>query len=243
MKSIYFKELKQFFSSPIGYLAMGLFFLLNSLFLWIIEGSYYFPTYGFADLTPFFNLAPWILIFFIAAISMKSFSEEFKSGTIEILLTKPLTLKQIVIEKFLAVWTIGKWMLIPTFIYVFSIQKLSIDGEIDYYNLLSAYFGLILLIGVFSSIGVFASSVTANQVIAFLTGLFLMFLMYYGWEGLGSFNLMGSLYLFIQKLSLNFHYQNFVKGLIKLSDVVYFISIMILFVSLTHINLKNRIER
>ncbi len=242
MKSIYLKELKQFFSSPIGYLAMGLFFLLNSLFLWIIEGNYYIPSYRFADLTPFFNLAPWILIFVIAAISMKSFSDEYKTGTIEILLTKPLTISQLVWAKFLSIWTIGKWMLIPTFIYVASIQMLSLDGKIDYLNLISAYFGLILLIGVFSAIGIFASSLTSNQVIAFLTGLFLMFLFYYGWEGIGSFNLLGNLDLLFQQFSLDFHYQNFVKGLIKLKDVVYLISIMFLFVFLSSLNLKKQIK-
>jgi ABC-2 type transport system permease protein len=242
MKSIYIKELKQFLSSPIGYLAMGLFFLLNSLFLWIIEGKYYIPSYRFADLTPFFNLAPWFLIFVIAAVSMKSFADEYKTGTIEILLTKPLTISQLIWGKFLSVWTIGKWMLIPTFVYVFSIQILSLDGKIDYLNLLSAYLGLVMLTGVFSAIGIFASSLSNNQVIAFLTGIFLMFIFYYGWEGIGNFNLLGGLDLFFQQISLDFHYQNFVKGLVKLSDLVYFVSIMLLFVFLTRFILNKKIK-
>jgi len=242
MKSIYIKEIKQFFALPIGYLSMGLFFILTALFLWFIEGAYYIPTYNFADLTPFFNLAPWILIFIIAAISMKSFSEEFKSGTIENLLTKPLTFKDIVLGKFLSVWSVAGLMLIPTFIYVYSIQQLSLDGLLDYKNLFSAYFGLFLLTGTLSAIGVFASSLFSNQVNAFLTAVFLSFLFFYGLEGLGSFNLLGSLDLFFKKLSLDFHYQNMVKGLIKLSDVVYFISTIIFFLTVTHINLKNRIR-
>ncbi len=242
MKSIYSKELKQFFSSPIAYISMGLFLLLSSLFLWIIEGNYYLPTYRFADLTPFFSLAPWILIFVIAAISMKSFADEFKSGTIENLLTKPLDFKAIIIGKFLAVWTIAKWMLIPTFIYVYSLQSLSLDGQIDFLNLLSAYFGLIMLMGTFSAIGIFSSSLTDSQIVAFLTGMFLMFLFYYGLEGIGSFNLLGNLDLFFQKLSLDFHYQNFIKGLIKLSDVVYMLGIIVLFISLTFYSLQKRIK-
>jgi len=242
MKSIYLKELKQFLSSPTGYLAMGLFFLLNSLFLWLIEGNYYIPGYGFADLTPFFSLAPWILIFVIAAISMKSFSEEFKSGTIEGLITKPLTIRQIVAGKFLSIWTIGKWMLIPTFIYVISVQALSVDADIDYLNLISAYFGLILLIGVFAAIGIFSSSLTDSQIVAFLLALFLMFIFYYGLEGMASFNLLGSMDLFFQKLSLDYHYQKLVKGLIKLSSVVYLLSVMILFVKLTCYSLQKRIK-
>jgi len=242
MKSIYIKEIKQFFASPIGYLSMGLFFVLTTLFLWFIEGSYYIPTYGFADLTPFFNLAPWILIFVMTATGMKSFSEEFKSGTIENLLTKPLTFKDIVLGKFFSIWSVAILMLIPTIIYVYSVQQLSIDGQLDYKNLISAYFGLLLLTGVLSAISIFASSLFSNQVNAFLTGLFLSFLFFYGFEGLGSFNLLGNFDLFFKKLSLDFHYQNMVKGLIKLSDVVYFFSIMILFLALTVFNLKKRIR-
>ncbi len=242
MKSIYFKELKQFFGSPIGYLSMGLFFVFNALFLWFIEGNYYLPTYGFADLNPFFSLAPWILIFVIAAIGMKSFSDEFKTGTIETLLTKPLAFKDIVLGKFLSIWSIGILMLVPTLIYVYSIQYFSLDGSLDIKNLVSAYFGIILLTGAMAAIAVFSSSLFDNQVNAFLTGLFLSFLFYYGFEGLGSFNLLGGLDLFFKKLSLDFHYQNMVKGLIKLSDVVYMLSIIVLFIGLTNYNLQKRIK-
>ncbi len=242
MKSIYLKELKQLFSSPIGYLAMGLFFVFNALFLWFIEGNYYLPTYGFADLLPFFNLVPWILIFVIAAIGMKSFSDEFKTGTIETLLTKPLAFKDIVLGKFFSIWTIGLFMLIPTLIYMYSIRHFSLDGNLDYKNLVSAYIGLFLLIGALSSITIFSSSLFDNQVNAFLTGLFLSFLFYYGFEGLGSFNLLGGLDLFFKKLSLDFHYQNMVKGLIKLSSITYILSIIVLFTGLTIYTLQNRIR-
>ena len=242
MKSIYLKELQQLFASPIGYLAMGLFFVFNALFLWFIEGNYYFPAYGFADLLPFFNLAPWILIFVITALGMKSFSEEFKTGTIETLLTKPLAFKDIVLGKFFSTWTTGFLMLIPTLVYVISIKHFSLDGTLDYKNLFSAYLGLFLLIGAFSSVTIFSSSLFDNQVNAFLTGLFLSFLFYYGFEGLGSFNLLGGLDLFFKKLSLDFHYQNMVKGLIKLSDIVYLLSIIIFFTSLTIYNLQKRIR-
>ncbi len=242
MKSIYFKELKQFFASPVGYLSIGLFFVLTALFLWFIEGNYYIPTYRFADLYPFFNLAPWILIFVIAAISMRSFSDEFKTGTIESLLTKPLTNIQIIGGKFLSIWTIGLLMIVLSLIYVYSIGQLSLNGSLDYKNLISAYTGLILLMGSLIAIGLFSSALFSNQVNAFLTGLFLMFLFYYGLEGLGSFNLLGGLDLFFKKLSLDFHYQNFVKGLIKLSDLVYLLSIIALFLFLTNLALKKRIQ-
>ncbi len=242
MKSIYIKELKQFFASPIGYLSMGLFFVFNALFLWFIEANYYLPTYGFADLIPFFNLAPWILIFVITATGMKSFSDEFKTGTIETLLTKPLAFKDIVLGKFFSIWTIGTIMLLPTLIYIYSIRHFSLDGNLDYINLISAYLGLFLLIGILSSITIFSSSLFDNQVNAFLTGLFLSFLFYYGLEGLGSFNLLGGLDLFFKKLSFDFHYQNLVKGLIKLSDIVYLLSITVLFIIFTNFNLQKRIR-
>ncbi len=243
MRSIFIKEIKQFFSSPIAYLAMGFFFVLSALFLWFIPGSnYYIPTYHFANLTPFFELAPWILIFVVAAISMKSFSEEFKSGTIETILTKPLSSYQIVLGKFLSIWLLGILMLLPTFIYVYSIQQLSIDTQIDIKQIISGYIGLILLMANFSALGIFASSLFKNQVNAFLTGLFLMFLFYYGLDGLGNFNLLGNLDLMIKKLSLDFHYQNFIKGLMRLSDLIYLLSITLFFIILTNYNLQNHMK-
>jgi len=242
MKQIYFKELKQYFASPIAYLAMGLFFVLNALFLWFMEGNYYLPAYRFADLSNFFYLAPWILILVIAALGMKSFSDEFKSGTIETLLTKPFKLKDIVLGKFFSIWTVLLLMLIPTLIYVYSIQQLSLDDTLDYKNLLAAYTGLVLITGSMTAIAVFASSLFDNQVNAFLLGLLLIFLFYYGFEGLGSFNLLGSFDLIFKKLSLDFHYQDFIRGLIKLSGVIYPLSLMVLFISLTVFNLQKRIR-
>jgi len=242
MKAIFFKEIKEFFTSPIGYIAMGIFFLFNSLFLWIIDGNFNIPNSQFADLTPFFNLAPWILIFVMAAISMRMFSEEFKSGTIESLLTKPLLSFEIVLGKFFAVWSIGIMMVVPTLIYVVSIQALSVDGNLDWGSITTAYVGLLILMSAFAAIGIFASILFNNQVNAFLVGLFLMFLFYYGFEGLGNFNLLGNLDLFVQKLSLNMHYQNLLKGLISLADITYLLSISILFIFLTHNVLQNKIK-
>ncbi len=243
MLAIFKKEITQFFTSPIGYIAMAMFFLLNSLFLWIIDGNYNIPNGQFADLSPFFNLAPWILIFVIAAISMRSFSEEFKSGSIETLLTKPVKINDIILAKYLAVWWVGKVMLIPTLIYVFSIQSLSIEGQqIDWGVVFSGYLGLVLLIGVFASIGIFASLLFNNQINAFLVGLFLMFLFYFGFSGIGNFNLLGSLDAFVQNLSLETHYQNMIKGYIKLSDIIYLISVMLVFLLASNMVLKRKIQ-
>ncbi len=243
MKAIFKKEIIQFFSSPIGYITMGIFFLINALMLWIIEGNYNIPNNQFADLLPFFDFVPWILIFVMASISMKSFSEEFKSGTIETLMTKPISIEKIVAGKFLSIWWIGKIMLIPTIIYIFSVQSLTMEGQsLDWGMIFSGYVGLVLLVGVFASIGVFASLLFKNQINAFLVGLFLIFLFFYGFEGIGNFNLLGNLDYFVQNLSLKSHYDNFTKGLIKLNDIVYFISIMLLFIALSNFVLRKKIK-
>ena len=243
MLALYKKEFIQFFSSPVGYIALAVFFLLNSLFLWIIEGNYNIPDSGFAELTPFFQLAPWILMFVIPAIAMRSFSEEFKAGTIETLLTKPLTQNKIILAKFLAVWSVALIMLIPTFIYVVSINQLSIAGQHpDWGIIFSGYLALFLLTGVFSAIGIFASLLFNNQVNAFLIALILMFILYYGLEGIGNFNLLGSLDYFFQKMSLDFHYANIIKGLIKLSDLIFMLSVGLIFILISNIILNKKID-
>ena len=230
MKSIFKKEISQFFSSPIGYISMGIFFILSTLFLWVIEGDYNLIDHRFADLTPFFQLTPWILIFVISAISMKTLSEEYKTGTIETLLTKPLSGSDLIMGKFFAVWLFGIIMLIPSIIYVWSIQHLAQEGQkIEWGIILSSYIGLIFLIGAFTAIGIFTSLLFKNQVSAFLSGLLLMFLFYYGFEGIGNFNLLGSLDYLIQSLGIKIHYENFIKGLLTLKDLIYFISLILFF--------------
>jgi len=241
MKSIFKKEISQFFSSPIGYISMGIFYILNTLFLWIIEGNYNIIDNRFADLTPFFQLAPWILIFVLSAISMKSFSEEYKTGTIETLLTKPISHIELILGKFLAIWFVGIIMLLPSLIYVWSISHLVQEGQkIEWGILFSGYMGLILLIGVYSAIGIFTSLLFKNQVSAFLSGLLLMFLLYYGMEGIGSFNLFGSLDYFIQSMGIKYHYDHFIKGLIKINDLIYFFSILLFFIYTSLYLIKNK---
>ncbi len=243
MFALYKKEIIQFFSSPVGYIALAVFFILNSLFLWIIEGNYNIPDNEFAELTPFFQLAPWILMFVISAVSMRSFSEEFKSGTIETLLTKPLKQNKIICAKFLSVWTIALILLLPTLIYVISIYNLSIEGQHpDTGVIIGGYLALILLTGIYAAIGIFSSLLFDNQVNAFLISILLMFLLYYGFEGIGNFNLLGSLDYLFQYLSIDFHYSNLIKGLVKLSDVIFFISTVSLFIILSNQILLKKIQ-
>ncbi len=241
MKSLLKKEIIQFFSSPVGVISMGIFYILTGLFLWIIQGNYNIIDHRFADLQPFFELAPWILIFVMAAISMKSFSEEYKTGTIETLLTKPLTETQVILGKFFAIWLAGIFMLIPSIIYIWAIAYLAQEGQsIEWGILLSGYLGLILLLGVFSVIGLFASLLFNNQVSAFLTALLIMFFLYYGLEGIGNFNLFGAFGYWIQKWSLKSHYENFTKGLIKLADILYFLNFIALFILMSKYSIQQK---
>ena len=156
MKSIALREIKSFFGSPIGYLVIAIFLLLNGLFLWVFDGEYNILQSGFADLSPFFTLSPWILIFLIPAVTMRSFSDEKKQGTIELLLTKPLSIWQIVNGKFLGALLLIVMAIIPTFIYVAVISNLGMpEGNIDMGSTIGSYFGLLFLIAAYSAIGIF----------------------------------------------------------------------------------------
>ena len=176
MKAILLREIKSFFGSPIGYLVIALFLILNGLFLWVFQGEYNILNTGFADMSPFFTLAPWILIFLIPAVTMRSFSDEKKQGTLELLLTKPLSLWQIVNGKFLGAFLLIVIAIIPTFIYVYAISNLgSPEGNIDMGSTIGSYFGLLFLIGGYSAIGIFTSTLSENQIVAFIISVFLSF--------------------------------------------------------------------
>ena len=176
MKSIALREVKSFFGSPIGYLVIAIFLIINGLFLWVFEGEYNILKTGFADMTPFFTLAPWILIFLIPAVTMRSFSDEKKQGTLELLLTKPLSIWQIVNGKFLGALLLIVMAIIPTFIYVWVIYGLGMpEGNIDMGSTIGSYFGLLFLISGYSAIGIFTSTLSDNQIVAFIVAVFLCF--------------------------------------------------------------------
>lgn len=177
MKAIILREIKSFFGSPIGYLVIAIFLIINGLFLWVFEGEYNILNTGFADLTPFFTLAPWILIFLIPAVTMRSFSDERKQGTLELLLTKPLSVWSIVNGKFIGAIALIILAIVPTFIYVFSISSLGLpEGNIDMGSTIGSYFGLFFLIAAYSAIGIFTSTLSDNQIVAFIVAVFFMFL-------------------------------------------------------------------
>jgi ABC-2 type transport system permease protein len=238
MKSILIREIKSFFGSPIGYLVIAIFLLLNGLFLWVFEGDFNIMKSGFADLSPFFTIAPWILIFLIPAVTMRSFSDEKKQGTIELLMTKPLSIWQIVNGKFLGSFLLIVIAIIPTFIYVYVISTLGLpEGNIDMGSTLGSYFGLLFLIAGYTAIGIFTSTLSENQIIAFITSVFLCFVFYFGFEGIATF--IKSFEDIIASLGMDYHFKSMGRGVIDSRDVIYFVSITILFLSLTVYKLKS----
>jgi ABC-2 type transport system permease protein len=238
MKSIALREIKSFFGSPIGYLVIAVFLIGNGLFLWVFDGEYNILNSGFADLSPFFSLAPWILIFLIPAVTMRSFSDEKKQGTLELLLTKPLSIWQIVNGKFLGSMLLIVMAIIPTFIYVWVIASLgSSEGNIDMGSTIGSYFGLLFLIAAYSAIGIFTSTLSENQIVAFIVAVFLCFFFYFGFESVAA--IVPSIQGLISSIGMQDHFKSMGRGVIDSRDVIYFMSITVLFLSFTVFNLKS----
>ncbi len=230
MFAILRKEINSFFSSPIGYLVIALFLLLNGLFLWVFKGEFNVLDYGFADLSSFFLLSPWILLFLIPAVTMSSFSEEKNQGTLELLLTKPISHFKIVLGKYFGALILIILALIPTLLYVVTIYLLGDPaGNLDLASVLGSYLGLLFLISSYTAIGIFASSITSNQIVAFIVGVFICFLFYFGFDGIADYFSSSSL----DKLGMNSHYKSMGLGVLDTRDLLYFLSISILFVLLT----------
>ena len=239
MLTILKKEFHSFFSSPVGYLVIGLFLVLNWLFLWVFDSGYNIFDYGFADLTPFFELTPWIFIFLIPAVTMRSFSDELRLGTLELLLSKPITHVQLVLGKFLGAFTLIILALIPTLIYVYAIDKLGNPvGNFDSGVLIGSYLGLLFLAAVYTAIGLFASILSENQIVAFLIAVFLSFLFYYGFNALTSLSDLS----FFRSLSLQSHFESISRGVIDSRDLVFFVSLTAIFSVLTLFQLKSKIK-
>ena len=241
MKALYKKEISVFFSSMIGYLIVGLFLLINSLILWHDISDINILDNAYANMDSLFSIAPLIFLVFIPAVSMRVFAEEFNTGTIETLITKPITVLNIVFAKYLAVLTLIVISIIPTIIYVISIYFLGETiGNLDLASIVGSYIGLILLSSIFSSISVYASSLSSNQIIAFILAIIICSFFYYGLDLLSQVTFLLPVDLIMQKIGISFHYNMLSKGLIKLSDLVYFISVTLLFVKLTEGVIKSK---
>jgi ABC-2 type transport system permease protein len=235
------KEISGFLSSLIGYIVISVFLLINGLFLWVFPLQFNILDYGYASLEHLFVLAPIVFLFLIPAITMRMFAEEKRAGTIEMLMTKPLTDIQIIVAKYLAGLLLVVIALLPTLIYFFSVYQLgSPTGNIDIGGTWGSYLGLVFLGAAFVAIGLFCSSITDNQIVSFIVSVFLCGFAYIGFEFIYSLDLFGSFDLFIQNLGIDAHYKSMSRGVVDTRDLLYFVSIIGFFILLTKISLESR---
>ena len=240
MIQIFKKEINSFLNSIIAYIVISVFLVAIGLFMWVFPDTSVL-NYGFADMETLFSLGPYVLMFLVPAITMRMLAEERKSGTMELLLTKPLTDYQIILGKFLAGFALVFFAIVPTVIYYFSISSLaSPPGNIDTPGIIGSYIGLVLLGMIFTSIGLFASSLNDNQVVSFITAIFLCFVFFSGFEYVSALASQGSLASLLEKSGILYHYRFLSKGLIDLGNVVYFLSVTALMILLTKFVLSSR---
>ncbi|MET6999770.1 gliding motility-associated ABC transporter permease subunit GldF [Chitinophaga defluvii] len=242
MLAIFKKEINQFFSSITGYVAIILFLLANGLLLFVFPDTSLLDA-GYANLDPLFELAPMIYLLLIPAITMRSFADEYKTGTMELLSTKPLTWWQIVMGKFWASLLIVLISLLPTFVYYFAIQQLSATPvRLDTGGITGSYIGLFLLGAIFTAIGCWASSLSNNAVVAFLVAVFTCFIFYNGFDALSKLTVFtGGADYYLQMAGIKFHYTSISRGVIDSRDVVYFISVTGFILYLSKISLQRKI--
>lgn len=234
------KEWQQFFGSLTGYLAIIVFLLLNGLLLFVFP-DYNLLDFGYASLGSFFNLAPFILLFLVPTVTMRSLADEYKSGTFELLKTLPLQPLQIVGGKFFGALLIVVAALLPTIIYAVSLQQLSSVGGIDVGATIGSYLGLIFLGAVYTAVGICASSFTNNTVVAFITGAFVCFILYNGFDAISKLPVFkAGLDYYIEMLGINFHYKSISRGVIDTRDMIYFLGLIVLFLLVTKRNLLKR---
>ncbi len=233
------KELQQFFSSLTGYITIVLFLVVNALYLFVLKDSNIFD-FGYATLVSFFEFSPWIFIFLIPALSMRTFADEFKSGTFETLQTRPLSRWQIVIGKYFAILLVIIIALIPTLLYVLTLHSLSSAG-IDSGAIAGSYIGLFFLAAVFAAISTCCSSITSNAVIAFLLSAFACIILYFGFTAISKLPVFtGNADYYIEMLGIDFHYQSISRGVVDTRDIIYFLSVIFIFLFATQKNLYKK---
>jgi len=237
--SLFKKEIKTFLGSLIGYLAVFVFLLVTALFLWVFPGNYNIPDSGYATLEPLFSLAPWLYLFLVPAITMRFFADEKRSGTIEILLTRPISDFRLVMAKFLAGMVLVLFSLLPTLLYFLSVYYLGNPiGSIDIGATWGSFFGLFFLATIYVSIGVLASALTDNQIVSFILAMALSFVFYLGFEFVASSEIPYLLEQILMWLSINEHYLSASRGVIDLRDVVYFLGMTFIFLYVTSLLLR-----
>ncbi len=241
MFSLLRKEVSGFFSSLIGYISIAVFLLVNSLFLLVFPGDLNVIDSGYADLEPLFFLAPWVFLFLVPAITMRSFAEEKRTGTIELLFTRPLTDLSIVLAKYFAGLVLVLFSLLPTLLYYLSVYLLGDPvGCIDTGGTWGSYLGLFFLAAIYVAVGIFASSLTDNQIVAFILAVLLSFLLYLGFDFIGQLEALKSIDRAVMGLGVNEHYRSISRGVVDSRDLLYFVGVVAIFILLTKSVLESR---
>lgn len=240
MLSILKKEINTFLNSLIGYIVIIVFLTVLGLFMWVFPESNVL-NYGFAELETMFFFAPWVFLFLIPAITMRMFAEEKRNGTLELLFTRPLTDWQIILGKYFASLVLVIIAIIPTLVYYYSIYMLGNPvGNIDSAAVVGSYIGLLFLAGVFCAIGIFASSITDNQIVSFIVAVFMCFIIHTGFSSLASIDIWGDFSFLISKFGIAYHYSAISKGLIDSRDVLYFLSVIVVMLSAAKLVIGSR---
>ena len=241
MFSLFRKEITSFFGSLTGYLVAFVFLMANGLFLWVFPENYNILENGYATLDSYFSLAPWIFLFLIPALTMRLFAEEKRLGTLEILITRPLSLFQLVWSKYLAGLVLVIICLLPTLVYFYSVYALGNPvGNWDSGAAWGSFIGLFLLAALYVGIGLLASVLTDNQIFAFIVALFLSFFFYSGFDFIASMNLPLSVTEFFINIGINEHYLSVSRGVLDSRDLIYFISVTLVLLVLTSIFLQQK---
>jgi len=235
------KEIRSFLSSLIGYIVITVFLLINGLFLWVFQGDFNIFDFGYANLDGLFMIAPFVFLFLIPAITMRLFAEEKRTGTMEMILTKPLTEFEIVMAKFLSGLILVIFSLLPTLVYFFSVYYLGLPkGNLDMGGMWGSYIGLLFLGASFVAIGMFASTLTDNQIVSFIIAVFLCGFLYVGFDFIYSFDLFGKVDLLIKSLGMNDHYLSMSRGVLDTRDMLYFLGVITLFILLSKFSIERR---
>jgi len=241
MLALFRKEINVFFSTLTGYIVITVFLVANSLFMWIFPGELNVIDNGYASIDTLFVIAPWVFLFLVPAVTMRSFADEKKSGTMELLFTRPLSDLQIILAKFFAGLILVLFALIPCLVYFFSVYLLGNPvGNIDTGGTWGSFIGLFFLAAIYVSIGVLSSSLTDNQVIAFIVAVLISFILYIGFDYISSIAIFRSMDQFILTMGINEHYTSMSRGVLDSRDIVYYILVISLFVLLTKIVIQSR---
>jgi len=240
MRALYWKEVNGFFSNLSGYLILGVFLVSLGLIVWVFPDTSVLE-YGFADLESLFVYTPYVFTFLVPAITMKMIAEERKSGTWEILMTSPLSIPKIIVAKYAAALTLIVVALLPTLVYYYSIVQLGDPvGNIDHAGFFGSWIGLVFIGAVFASIGILGSALTSHQIVAFILGVFISFLLYFGLTALVQLQVMSPFALFLEEMSLSYHYQSMSRGVIDAQNIAYFLSVIVLMLGLTGILIRRK---